>query len=170
MSKLEAYSLLEKSPRYKELLIPYETYTSSDQLHKFITTHEQIIIKPNKGSFGDNILFLNYSGDDSVEYQLDDQQGTVSFEKLNEWISLEEEDIVLQKFIKSQTIAGEPFDVRIHVLKNGEGKWRIANIYPRKGNIDGVTSNLSGGGSTSTWAQFFNNEFQNMNGKDLIVC
>lgn len=75
--------------------------------------------------------------------------------------------MVVQEFIVSKTNNGAPFDVRIHVLKDDKGSWNIANIYPRIGSVDGITSNLSSGGSTSTWASFFRNEFPEYEWKDF---
>ncbi|MFP3442838.1 hypothetical protein R0K18_34390, partial [Pantoea sp. SIMBA_133] len=37
--------------------------------------------------------------------------------------SIENKSYIIQKYISSRTLQGDPFDCRVHVEKNGAGKW-----------------------------------------------
>jgi capsid portal protein len=41
--------------------------------------------------------------------------------------------MLMQKYIPSRTNTGEPFDIRLHLQKDGSGKWVNTLIYPKIG-------------------------------------
>ena len=53
---------------------------------------------------------------------------------------------ILQPYIKSITKSGQVFDFRLHVQKNGEGKWVITTIYPRIAPKGSIIANINNGG------------------------
>src|SRR5699024_9079766 len=60
---------------------------------------------------------------------------------------------IVQQYIKSRTIDGHPFDIRVHMMKNEENEWEFVHKYPRIGlhyasimstDAGGYIGNLSG--------------------------
>src|SRR5699024_1198100 len=60
---------------------------------------------------------------------------------------------IVQQYIKSRTIDNHPFDIRIHMMKNGKNEWEFGSSYPRIGlyhatimtlKIVGYTSKIHG--------------------------
>lgn len=50
---------------------------------------------------------------------------------------------IIQRYIHTRTKMDEPYHIRAHVQKNGEGKWQLTHIYPRIGNKKSNLSNIS---------------------------
>ncbi len=50
-------------------------------------------------------------------------------------IRLQEQDYIVQQFISSQTKSGHVYDFRLHVQRNGEGRWVITSILPKDRSI-----------------------------------
>jgi hypothetical protein len=53
---------------------------------------------------------------------------------------------IVQPYLPLRTPEGTPFDMRILVQKNGQGKWDITGRAIRLGPINALTANLHGGG------------------------
>src|SRR5699024_7899679 len=83
-------------------------------------------------------------------YQRDEQTvNKTELEKLyNE--SWGPENFILQKYVISRTLAGEPFDCRIRLEKNGRGKWAVAIYLVRIGSNQKVVSNVAQGGRVTS--------------------
>ena len=168
ISKSETYDIISKSPIFNSYLIPYRKVTSTDDILDFVKTHNKIILKPSVGSFGDDIICIEAKAPNEFQVELGDEKSIKNMEELQEFVDLySAKPMVVQEFIESKTKHGAPFDVRIHILKDDKGEWNVANIYPRIGSVEGITSNLSSGGSTSTWASFFKHEFPEYEWKDF---
>lgn len=164
LDKSYIYHTVNQSEKFKELLIPFADVETAEEISSFLERHNKIILKPAVASFGDGIvsIFKQENGmylvrpGNTEKFDMTEQELLPYLEKY----LLECEGVVIQKFIESKTKEGSPFDIRIHVLKNAEAEWKIANIYPRLGAVGAVTSNLSGGGSTTSWMHFFTNQFE----------
>ena len=168
ISKSETYDIISNSEAFNSYLIPYREVTSADDILDFLKIYNKIILKPSVGSFGDDIIYIEAKASNIFHVELSGEKSTKSIDELLEFIDLySAQPMVVQEFIVSKTKFGAPFDIRIHVLKDDKGEWNIANIYPRIGSIEGITSNLSSGGSTSTWANFFKHEFPEYEWKDF---
>src|SRR5699024_1024921 len=46
---------------------------------------------------------------------------------------MEKSTFIVQQYIKSRTIDGHPFDIRVHMMKNEENEWEFVHKYPRIG-------------------------------------
>jgi hypothetical protein len=82
----------------------------------------------------------------------------MSQEDLSQYIAGFKKDILVQPYIKCLTSAGEPFDFRILVQRSGTGEWTVPLIYPRIGQKDTITSNVSVGGRTELLEAFLARE------------
>jgi hypothetical protein len=66
---------------------------------------------------------------------------------------------LIQPFIECKTKNGLTYDFRLHVQKNGKGKWEITLIYPRISGNAKMISNISSGGYRGELASFLKDEF-----------
>lgn len=168
ISKSTTYDIISESNIFKEFLIPYRDVDDIYDILEFLEIYSKVILKPSVGSFGDDIIYIEKKANNSFYVVLDDVKKIKTLDELTLFLKpYDEVPMVVQQFILSKTRVGAPFDIRIHVLKDSKGEWNIANIYPRIGGVEGITSNLSNGGSTSTWAAFFKNEFPEYEWKDF---
>lgn len=125
-----------------------------------INLYSKIIMKPTSGHQGESVLFIEKEED---EFKINDA-GKISIytkEELLDLVShkIQEQEYIVQRFISCQIKSGHVYDLRLHVQKNGEGKWVITSIYPRIGPLGSITSNLGSGGYTAFLDRFLQKEF-----------
>ncbi|ARK32092.1 YheC/YheD family protein [Halalkalibacter krulwichiae] len=150
-----------ESRKYDELLIPFKIIAKETTLKSFLNVNKRIVVKPIKGSQGNNIYFIEKKGKrfSILEHQ---KQHILSEEELNHWIKeefLQEKVYIVQKYVECRTKNDEPYDIRAHVQKNGEGKWEITKVYPRIGNRKTILSNISRGGKVISLTDLLYREF-----------
>ncbi|WP_181438766.1 YheC/YheD family protein [Paenibacillus sambharensis] len=66
---------------------------------------------------------------------------------------------LVQPLLNLLTAAGEPYDVRVLVQKDGTGRWRISGTTARQGAPGTMTANLHGGGSAHPLDPFLTKQF-----------
>ncbi|MCF2943879.1 YheC/YheD family endospore coat-associated protein [Paenibacillus tarimensis] len=74
---------------------------------------------------------------------------------------------LLQPLLSLLTAAGDPYDVRVLVQKDGNGHWRISGTAVRKGAPGTMTANLHGGGSAHPLSPFLTMQFGNQQAVEL---
>ncbi|NWQ44242.1 YheC/YheD family protein [Bacillus sp. EB106-08-02-XG196] len=159
--KLSVYNKIEKAKEFKQYLIPFSKLTNDQIFYDMIKRYKKVIIKPLTGHQGGSVVFIeNY---ESNLYKINDS-GLVSSINEKQLLTLIshkilEQDYLVQQFISSQTNSGHVFDFRLHVQKNGEGKWVITSIYPRIGRLGTITSNMGSGGYSTYLDIFLKTEF-----------
>jgi len=158
--KIKVFKKIQKMPEFAHYLIPSEVIEDSEQVTQALDQFRKIVVKPLAGRQGQKVIFIEQNGD-----QFDLLEGTtrstVSEAELHSMIKslTSEMKFLVQPFISSRTKEGNPFDFRLHVQKNGEGKWSIASIHPRIGSKDGIISNVHTGGYTGKLPIFLSSEF-----------
>ncbi|MEH7513816.1 YheC/YheD family protein [Gottfriedia acidiceleris] len=160
-NKLSVYNRIEKAKEFKQYLIPFCELTDVQIFFDMIKRYEKVIIKPLTGHQGKGIVFIEKHGVD--HYNINDARSlsSINGKQLFDFISdkIQEQDYLVQQFISSQTKSSHVFNFRLHVQKNGEGKWVITSIFPRIGLMGSITSNM---GSYSTYLNtFLKTEFGN---------
>lgn len=151
-----------ESGKFAELLVPFKVVTDISVLHQFLDKNRKAVIKPIRGRQGQQIFFVEMKGkrysvlEHKKHYILNGEQ----FDNwVNKVILKEIGSYIIQKYVECRTKAGEPFDIRAHVQKNGEGKWVLTRIYPRIGNKKSILSNISRGGRTEELSKLLIDEF-----------
>ncbi len=66
----------------------------------------------------------------------------------------------MQPYIQSITKSGQVYDFRLHVQKNGEGKWVVTTVYPRIAPNGSIIPNINNGGFTNYLDPFLEQEFK----------
>jgi hypothetical protein len=159
--KLSVYKKINKGKDFRQYQIPTLELTDVKKLLDMINLNPKIVMKPLSGHQGAGILFIEKVDDENFEIN---DGGKISIYKKQELVDLallkiQEQEYLVQRFISCQIKSGHVYDFRLHVQKNGEGKWVITSIYPRIGALGSFTSNLGSGGYTAFLDDFLQKEF-----------
>lgn len=160
--KLHVFNQIKKGKSFEQYLIPTNELTKVDRLMKMVHLYPKVIIKPLSGHQGQGIVFIEKEG--TKKYRVN-EAGKISIYRKQELIEfasrkIQEQEYLVQRFISCQIKSGQVYDLRLHVQKNGEGKWVITAIYPRVGTVGTITSNMGGGGYTCYLDILLKNEFE----------
>lgn len=161
-NKMNVYKRLKEAGEFSQYLIPSEIVKDSRHFFDFLDLYRKVVLKPVNGRKGQDINLIERIGD---QFRL--LKGNVetiqSYEELGSFINdkLKEESHIVQPYLNCRTTDGNPFDFRLHVQKNGEGKWVITSIYPRIGPSGTIVSNINQGGSMNYLEPFLKQQFGN---------
>lgn len=128
--KTVIYNMLRKDEALRKYLIPFQTLRDADAGLAFIFKYRSVILKADKGASGRG-TFVIHVKDDWIE--VSDQEYT---HRMNEAQLLEllqmllPQRYCLQQLVESVTAEGFPFNIRVHVTKNGKGEWTVAFCAP----------------------------------------
>ncbi|PIC95359.1 alpha-L-glutamate ligase [Sporosarcina sp. P26b] len=159
-NKMSVYKRISQMSGFEEYLIPSIRVDQPKDVLEALTKYKKVIIKPVSGSQGKGIWFIEQDGE-QFHKVVDTEKTTTNRKQLISELQnlLSEEDYLVQPYILCRTKDGNPYDFRLHVQKDREGKWVIPIIFPRIGTMDRVTSNLSRGGSKGEFKSFLQREF-----------
>ncbi|MDZ5472994.1 YheC/YheD family protein [Bacillus sp. 31A1R] len=151
---------LKEAKDFAQYLIPTEIVKNTDIFFKFINAFENIVFKPIDGRKGQGILFITKK-EDGFELKSGAQVELLSKIQLNNFVQakISKEVFIVQPYINSRTKTGQVFDFRLHVQKNGEGKWVITTIYPRIAPMGSIIANINNGGYTNYLDPFLKQEY-----------
>ncbi|WP_186670332.1 YheC/YheD family protein [Sporosarcina sp. BP05] len=152
---------LKEAKEFSNYLIPTEIVKDTEHFFKFIAAFEKVVFKPIDGRKGKGIFFIskNVTG---FQVRKDSASTNYSRLQLNDLIKskLSTGTFIIQPYIQSVTKSGQVFDFRLHVQKNGEGKWVITTIYPRIAPTGSIIANINNGGFTNYLNPFLQQEFK----------
>ncbi|TQR04017.1 YheC/YheD family protein [Psychrobacillus soli] len=152
---------LMEAKEFTNYLIPSEVLKSVENFHKFISSFQKVVFKPIDGRKGKGIYFISKT-DEGYEVRRNSENVNYSKEQLNEFLKekLATGTYIIQPYIQSITKSGQVYDFRLHVQKNGEGKWVITTIYPRIAPSGSIIPNINNGGYTNYLEPFLQLEFK----------
>lgn len=158
--KMSVYNRIKKSGSFSQYLIPSEIIHSTRQFFAFADNYRNIVFKPVNGRKGRDITFIRRIGD-QFQLQLDTTECLYSWDELKEYISarIRQKTFLVQPYINCRTKAGNAYDFRLHVQKNGAGQWVITAVYPRISPNGSIVANINNGGSTNYLIPFLKQEF-----------
>ncbi|MFF5997079.1 YheC/YheD family protein [Lysinibacillus sp. KU-BSD001] len=152
---------LKEAKEFANYLIPTEVVKTEAQFYKYITSFKKVVFKPMAGRKGKGIYFISKAGS-SYDVQKDTIKERYTKEQLDTLLTeqLAQETFIIQPYIQSVMKSGQVFDFRLHVQKNGEGKWVITTVYPRVAPAGSIIPNINNGGFTNYLEPFLQQEFQ----------
>lgn len=165
-NKMKVYRNVLKGRKFSSFMIPSFPLKSGEQAIKLLYDYPRSVIKPVSGNHGKRIIFLNKrkNGYELMEGQsmtiLEEEEAIAYFEQL-----LAEQKYFLQPYIECKTKKGLIYDFRLHIQKNGAGKWGITLIYPRISGSTKKVTNISSGGYRGELGPFLREEFGSEAGK-----
>ncbi|MBS4172200.1 YheC/YheD family protein [Bacillus sp. FJAT-49736] len=152
---------LREAGEFSNYLIPSEIVKNTEEFFKFMDAFNTVVFKPIDGRKGKGIYFISKENDYYL-VKKDTNTDRYSRQKLNEFIQskLSAGTFIIQPYIRSITKSGQVYDFRLHVQKNGEGKWVITTIYPRVAPMGSIIPNINNGGFTNYLDPFLQQEFK----------
>ena len=158
-NKLELYEVLRKtvlSPYLPVTLFVSDTNIVLNELTKM----KRIILKPINGSQGHGIYYLK-KNEKSFHVKTEKQKNIISRifpneTKLIQWLQslIGNRQYLMQPYLELSNTQLQPFDIRILLQKNMDGKWNELGRGVRRGNTGGILSNLSAGGFALPFADW----------------
>ncbi|QDQ02570.1 UDP-N-acetylmuramoyl-tripeptide--D-alanyl-D-alanine ligase [Lysinibacillus fusiformis] len=160
-NKWNVMERLKAAKEFANYLIPTEIVKNMEILHNYIAHYKRIVFKPIDGRKGRGIYFISKMGND-FEVRVNSENKIYTKAKLNELLQeqLSSGTFIMQPYIKSITKSGQVYDFRLHVQKNGEGKWVVTTIYPRIAPNGSIIPNINSGGFTNYLDPFLEQEFK----------
>jgi len=148
--------VLSKDVAFSHLMIPTHPMETFEDLHHYLNAYQKVVLKPESGLRGKNIYFIEKVEADVFQIGFNTEKWKVPLNELKSFFetTLKGKNYFLQKYVVSRTPQGDPFDCRVHVEKNGRGRWAIAKIYVRIGIGQSVISNVNQGGGVSDTREF----------------
>jgi len=118
-----------------------------EELASFLAIYPQAVIKRADGRRGREVLFADVRAD-GIQIQEDDRIRLLSLAELLAELQrrYRQAPWIVQQYIPSRTEDGRPFDIRVHVHKDGDGVWQLVRSYLRLGEQGVRISNTSRGG------------------------
>ena len=159
-TKEEVNQKIVEEGTFKDLIIPYILSDGFESFDRFLSKHKKVILKPKNGIQGKRIYmverdkrkFIVTSGND--EERLSKRQLKMFYNR-----NIKEGNYLIQKYVHSRTLAGDPFDVRVRLEKNGKGEWKVVIYLVRIGTSQKVVSNVAQGGSVNLLKPFLEANF-----------
>lgn len=160
-TKMNVYKKIQEGKEFADYIIPFNKIKNFSTIIHFLNKYNKVVIKPFSGSKGKNVFFLEkrehlYCLFNGETEQLVTLKSLKNFYKTK----LKSKKYLIQKFITCQTITGTSYDFRMHVQKDGDGKWIINRIYPRLAGGVKPINNISGGGFRGVLDAFLVDEFK----------
>jgi glutathione synthase/RimK-type ligase-like ATP-grasp enzyme len=160
-NKMKVYKKVKKAKLFASYLIPSTTLLNSEELISFLKKQPRAVIKPLSGNHGKKVFFIEKT---EKQYKLTEESNIMYMneKELNRYLQpiITAQKFLMQPFIECKTKNGLPYDFRLHVQKNGEGKWEITLIYPRISGNAKMISNISSGGYRGELDSFLKDEFE----------
>jgi glutathione synthase/RimK-type ligase-like ATP-grasp enzyme len=126
--------------------------TKAASIAALLQRYGSVYLKPIHGSLGIGILKLTQLPDGRIQYQLKQKSSIVQgyakgvAQALKLAISGKKVRYMIQRGLPLMTYKGRPFDLRVLVQKDGEGKWSRTKLFARIAKQGDFTSNLTTGG------------------------
>lgn len=152
LSKREMYGWLLGDPRSKDLTPATQRLTTAEGLDKFTRTHDLVFLKPAGGSLGMGIYRVERTGDRySVRYKRGKEHVTRLFYSATQLDLFVKKNnprstYIMQQGIRLMRYQGSLTDFRMHMHKNGEGRWEACGIGGKVAGKAAVTTHVHNGG------------------------
>lgn len=168
ISKLEVYSQLKSTGELDDWIIPYQKIDKTGDIFRYIDQYGAVIIKPDIGSFASGVHYIAKQKNGYFVAKKD-QEKEYSEISLRRYLNqlLKKEKFIVQQYIHTRTIDGNPFDIRVHLMKNSKNKWEFVHIYPRIGVYHAVILLQRYGGYISELTGFLKRNFPEENTEKL---
>jgi hypothetical protein len=166
LGKWPLYNSLYKYPEVRSYLPETILYTSFDDVISMLKKHKFIFIKSSTGSRGEEVLSIKLVDN---KYRIDYYDDKLKIKTLNDINGVKEHiekfveekralgrvKFIIQQGIKLLKYKGHRMDIRIHIVKNGEGKWQATNYYGIYSKGNSTITNFCVGGDFNLYENLY---------------
>lgn len=170
ISKLEVYDKLKETGELDKVIIPYQKVNRTKEIMEYIQRFKSVIVKPEVGSFAQGVYLVSKL--DSGEYLVAGIEEEKYYNELSltallkKWI--DRSSLLVQRYIKTRTKENKAFDIRVHLMKDGNNEWSIIESYPRIGVKSAILLVLRSGGYIGKLIPFIERNFGKRNSEKII--
>ena len=164
INKLEVYDKLKKTNELDDLLIPYKKIEKNKDIFDFIDKFGAVIVKPAVGSFARGVHLIVKEKENYFVAEKDREE-TYTEITLRKYLNelLKNGTWIVQQYINSRTIDDHPFDIRVHMMKDGDNEWGFVNIFVRVGVNKVASSGFIEGSYRADFKGFIKRNFSKFN-------
>ncbi|MGG1658136.1 YheC/YheD family protein [Brevibacillus sp. NRS-1366] len=147
-SKWSLHQFFSKSSYIRPFLPPTSLYQPA-QLGPYLAKYPTVYIKPTRTHMGKGILRVWKT---ETGYQFVKERGEPihadSLEDLKQKITKQcgEKNYIIQKGLDLAQINGSSFDIRVMMMRNGQGRWQYAGMLAKVAGSDSIITNVARGG------------------------
>lgn len=144
--------------------LPETRLLNQENLPDMAQKYKTLYLKPGNGSLGNRIIKVNVNSP-NYNYTIynhgrrSGQAGSIADLLQRTRSTRGKRAYIVQQGIDLDTYFGSPFDMRIIMQKDGEGKWLISKKFVRVAPRGSSIANLSRGGTAETSARVLNKIF-----------
>ncbi|WP_127588277.1 YheC/YheD family protein [Paenibacillus koleovorans] len=127
-SKTRLYELLSQEEGLSWHVLPYATMADPELALQTIEAYGSSVIKPDNGSFGDRLLFVDAEPDGQYVLQDHHHLHRLSREQLKQLLSglrASGRPYLVQRFVDSSIPSGMVFFIRVHLVRDRSGRWQL---------------------------------------------
>jgi len=148
LTKEKLQDLLKRDKELSQYMLPSQKIETYKNIQDFIDEFGEVVIKPVKSTRGRGVFIVAKKGDKLVVGN-EREETVMSLHEFQKFYIdyIKDTTHIVQKAIDSRLPSGDPFDCRIHLEKNGRGKWDTLDISVRIGLGQKVVSHVSNGSS-----------------------
>jgi hypothetical protein len=159
-TKTSVYRRIIKGGKFAEHVIPYRFIRANQDVYDFLKLYGRVILKPIRGHHGNDVISITEQNGTYLIHEKLKTRNCYRFE-LDDYLDRlrHKQRFLVQKYINSRLRTGEPYDFRLHLQKNRQGKWTITIIFPRVGSVNRIITNLSQGSQMVELPRFLIHEF-----------
>lgn len=169
LSKLKVYDQIKNTGKFDHIIIPYKKVKRVGDIFTYIEQYDSVIVKPEVGSFARDVHYISKQSGKKyflAEGEKETEYSEIALRKyLNELIH--SANFIVQQYINTRTIDGHPFDIRVHMMKNGKDDWSFASVYPRIGVKYATISSTGSGGYIGELSGFLKRNYPKYNTSEI---
>ncbi|MFJ8260371.1 YheC/YheD family protein [Rummeliibacillus sp. NPDC094406] len=160
-NKWNVMERLIEAKEFEKYVIPSKIVKNVEDFHRYLINNNKVVFKPIDGRKGKGIYFISKIGR-NFEVRKDTENSLYTKNQVDKLLAdqLTTGTFIVQPYIQSKMKSGQVYDFRLHVQKNGEGKWVITTIYPRVAPSGSIIPNINNGGFTNYLDPFLEQEFK----------
>nr|WP_245339444.1 YheC/YheD family protein [Paenibacillus shirakamiensis] len=153
-------------------------FKHTSQLQSRLRRHPQgVFLKPHSGTHGKRTLRVLRDGSESIRVDGRDPNNVPFQRRFADLSSAEEfldtfigdRSYILQPYLELSNTDQQPFDIRVLMQKNDQGRWTLTGMAARIGESGSITSNLHGGGTATGASEYLAKEFGSHTASTLIA-
>ncbi|MBD1372915.1 YheC/YheD family protein [Hazenella sp. IB182357] len=149
-NRLDKWTVYHQLSSHPEIVahLPETKILNLKNFESMMANHNSIYLKPRDMSLGIGVRSLHHNQDVIRVYDSKGGRIRISKSKWRDWIRhlMKHENLLVQQTIWLSSLSDRPFDLRVSVQKNGEGKWSTSGMVAKIGRSKAVATNLAVGG------------------------
>ncbi|TCZ80962.1 YheC/YheD family protein [Paenibacillus albiflavus] len=143
--------------------LPVTTRYSRVHLRNMMNRFNSLYIKPQSGSIGKGIIKITRKGDERWKVQLPTTTVVTSRKRAELKVNnnVKRRSYLIQQTIPLATYKGNPYDIRVSIQRDLNGKWRLTGLYGKIARKGSHVTNVARGGTAKKCDLLFQSSFQN---------